>query len=524
MKRIITTIFAATLLLTGCGQVGENAGTDISDSELYTDAKYNSTNDDVNYADDDTNDVSINVVFKGNPIDISDTQDALMDMSEDIINTYCIVGLELQEALYSDKINQYFSEGCSIQIQYPSPKTFELKGVNDTKSLEISKATILINTENNISRIGIVCDANEKVYHLSDESAEMIVKYLTDISSADTQNSNSSEDSSDKSDVTDAKKENQGSQKAMYKRMAMVNGVVYVDTGYVSGVTGRCGTLDGSFGDVIGRYDMPEKEGQINFQADGWQVGFEEDTIEIPTDDGWCIFAAYGSGKYSQDYIPEAVLQFTAIVEEVRDNSIIVKADSVDDKFQGIIQENSSYEVSLENYDSGIYKDAETVVPGNSVTIVCKGNILETYPAVISDVYKISPVGGEVSKTAQKATIEGYEYEINSSQLTDIARENARKYAKRGYMIDSENKPNTPYYYFIFSGEKPTPGYSIDVDRIDIDAEGNVTISVEEQHLPGDGRDVPQVITYPFTTVSIYPKPQSICIVDSNGNEYECLQ
>ena len=194
MKRMIAISLAAALLLTGCGQVNENIGADISDNELQSDMNYSSTIDDGSLTNKNEDDIDINVVFKGNPVDVSNSRDSFINSVEDITTANCIVGLELQEALNEYKINQYSTEGGSVQIQYSTPQIFELKGLDNTKSLEISKIYLLIDTEDNRSLIGIVCGTDAKVYHMSNESVEVMVKYLTGDTSTNSENTNNSQE------------------------------------------------------------------------------------------------------------------------------------------------------------------------------------------------------------------------------------------------------------------------------------------------------------------------------------------
>lgn len=85
------------------------------------------------------------------------------------------------------------------------------------------------------------------------------------------------------------------SQQADIRRMVMADGVLYLDTGLVSDATRKCGTLDGTIEEVIDSMKIPSADGQANFEADGWQVGSEEDTIEVPIGDEWHIFAVASS-------------------------------------------------------------------------------------------------------------------------------------------------------------------------------------------------------------------------------------
>ena len=185
------------------------------------------------------------------------------------------------------------------------------------------------------------------------------------------------------------------------QRMLMVNGTLYVDTGYVSGIWGRCGNLDGNIDNVISDMEIPTEDGQANFMAAGWQMGVEEDTIEVPLDGEFCIFAAQGSKK--EGYIPASVAQFLATVEEVtEDGYVIVRTDrGVSQMFSGKIKENERYKLSLEHYECDINIPVESLSPGNGLCVICKNNLEGTDPAVITDVYSVSPLHGNVCQTGQ---------------------------------------------------------------------------------------------------------------------------
>ncbi len=225
--------------------------------------------------------------------------------------------------------------------------------------------------------------------------AVVTVCFLTDPKEKDNNDVSIMHDNSDENNATtDFSEENNDD--TTIKRMLMVNGVLYVDTGYVSGVTGRCGNLDGSITSVIPEDEVPDEDGESNFEASGYQIGFQVGTIEVPIDDEWCIFAEKGSDILTKGEIPQSVLQFVATVTEVSDDEndeyIIVEVTSdVASMFSGSVKKGNRYKLSTKNYDSGIYEDKPAV--GNVVIIVCKGMFLETDPAIIGYVYYISPIG-----------------------------------------------------------------------------------------------------------------------------------
>ena len=174
------------------------------------------------------------------------------------------------------------------------------------------------------------------------------------------------------------------------RRAIMVNGTRYVDTGYVSSLM-RCGMLDGNIEKVIGSNEIPDEDGEANFIAEGWQYGFEKDTIDVQIDNEFCIFAAEGAYTAEDDYLPEGVMQFMATVDEVTDDGyVIVKTDTQSERFPQI-KKDVRYRLSMDAYDPGIYNGE--LVPGNVLTVACKGNFEGENPVTITDVYFFSPVG-----------------------------------------------------------------------------------------------------------------------------------
>jgi hypothetical protein len=179
-------------------------------------------------------------------------------------------------------------------------------------------------------------------------------------------------------------------QYSLPRRAIMVDGTLYLDTGYVSSMM-RCGMLDGNIEKVVDSTEMPDEDGEANFSAEGWQGGFEEDTLDVRIGNEFCIFAKQGTKKAENGYIPEGVMQFMATVDDVTDDGhVIVKTDTESERFPQI-RKDVTYRLSMEAYDSGIYTDK--LVPGNVVIVACKGIFEGEDPVTITDVYSFSPVG-----------------------------------------------------------------------------------------------------------------------------------
>lgn len=74
--------------------------------------------------------------------------------------------------------------------------------------------------------------------------------------------------------------------------MVMVDGVLYLDTGYESTVEARCGVMDGEIDSMVDESEEPTVNNQSNFGTGfGYQYGPREGTIEIYKDGKWQVFA-----------------------------------------------------------------------------------------------------------------------------------------------------------------------------------------------------------------------------------------
>lgn len=75
--------------------------------------------------------------------------------------------------------------------------------------------------------------------------------------------------------------------------MVMVNGELYLDTGYKATSVRKCGTMDGEITSEVAGSKQPTENNQSNFGTGyGYQYGSKEGTIEIFMNDQWFIFAS----------------------------------------------------------------------------------------------------------------------------------------------------------------------------------------------------------------------------------------
>ncbi len=84
-------------------------------------------------------------------------------------------------------------------------------------------------------------------------------------------------------------------------RMIKVDGKLYYDSGMVSDMVPRCGTLDGELKQVGNEYEIPKKNNQCNFAgAEGYQI-VTSITREVQIDGKWVIFKLFDDPKYDMD-------------------------------------------------------------------------------------------------------------------------------------------------------------------------------------------------------------------------------
>lgn len=75
-------------------------------------------------------------------------------------------------------------------------------------------------------------------------------------------------------------------------RMLRIDGALYYESGEDNENSARCGNADGSFKRTAGKYEVPQGDGESNFDdADSYQIGMLENTVEILIDDDWEIFS-----------------------------------------------------------------------------------------------------------------------------------------------------------------------------------------------------------------------------------------
>ena len=106
------------------------------------------------------------------------------------------------------------------------------------------------------------------------------------------------------------------------------------------------------------------------------------------------------------------------------------------------------------------------------------------------------------------------EYEIlNDSKIKNI------KYKKSGYIYEIKDES---VIYTIVMGEKPTTGYSIEIQKVKIKG-NNASVYISEK-VPGKDEMVDDVITYPFVQVKFNHLPSKVEVINyETGDIFPCL-
>jgi hypothetical protein len=92
---------------------------------------------------------------------------------------------------------------------------------------------------------------------------------------------------------------------------------------------------------------------------------------------------------------------------------------------------------------------------------------------------------------------------------------------QRGYFVFNPKDYVTGNYLYVLisAGEKPTGGYSINIDSLTLQ---NNTLKVVIKEQEPDARDgVIQVITYPLVVVKMYDLIEGIYVIDEDNKEFK---
>ena len=118
-------------------------------------------------------------------------------------------------------------------------------------------------------------------------------------------------------------------------RMMKIDGDLYYDTGRISNMVPRCGTLDGNLKKTMELGQMPQNNGEANFEAEGYQR-VTSITKEVPINGQWVIFKKFDGvldsgigaplyGFYIKGHLNNAAIDSELVV--LTDNTEITFSD-----------------------------------------------------------------------------------------------------------------------------------------------------------------------------------------------------
>ncbi len=93
------------------------------------------------------------------------------------------------------------------------------------------------------------------------------------------------------------------------------------------------------------------------------------------------------------------------------------------------------------------------------------------------------------------------------------------KYSERGVYYNTLNQPNAPHYYTIAMGEKNHGGYSIKIEKVNIDDNKNVEVIVKEDE--PTSLYATMAITYPTCMIKLDKYPTTFIVKNAEGETFE---
>lgn len=186
---------------------------------------------------------------------------------------------------------------------------------------------------------------------------------------------------------------NENKLESTYPPMVKVKGKIYVDTGYENAMV-TCGTADGQIKTTVDGKKMPSKEDESNFgKGYGYQI-WEDGYINVQIDNRWILFRDLDLKVKSRE-IPEWVAHFTGKVINTEEDSLMVEATQIDDRFyfKKIITKPISLSIENLNYS----KDGKVTtedLQGKTVEVYFGGKIKNiepenSAPIFLENIYRI---------------------------------------------------------------------------------------------------------------------------------------
>ncbi len=120
-------------------------------------------------------------------------------------------------------------------------------------------------------------------------------------------------------------------------RMFNVDGDLYYDSGIISEITPRCGTMDGELKKAVKENEIPLKSGKANFEAEGYQNATSI-TKEVNIDGKWVIFKRYDLYDYTLDGLKYCYYIKGHLNNAAVDSEIIVLSENEDITFNDVYE------------------------------------------------------------------------------------------------------------------------------------------------------------------------------------------
>ena len=136
-------------------------------------------------------------------------------------------------------------------------------------------------------------------------------------------------------------------------RMFNVDGDLYYDSGLVSEMTPRCGTMDGNLKMTVPEIEIPLKSGEANFEIDGYQNATSI-TKEVNIDGKWLIFKKYDLYDHTLDGLKYCYYIKGHLNNAAVDSEIIVLSDYSDVTFNDVYEPLLSSQVIPGEYKGKI--------------------------------------------------------------------------------------------------------------------------------------------------------------------------
>lgn len=178
-----------------------------------------------------------------------------------------------------------------------------------------------------------------------------------------------------------------------YPPMVKVKGTIYVDTGYENAMV-KCGTADGQIKTTVDGRKMPDKDDESNFgKGYGYQT-WEKGYINVQIDNRWILFRDLDLKDESRE-IPQWVAHFTGRVIKAEEDSLMVEATDINDRFYFKEIMTKPISLSIENLDNS--KDGKVTtegLDGKTVEVYFGGEIKNiepenSVPIFLENIYRI---------------------------------------------------------------------------------------------------------------------------------------